>query len=70
MRGGSCIVSPMGEVLLEPDFTQEKVAVVDCDLSEIIAGKFDLDTVGHYSRPDVFQLIVNEKPQNNVTIKE
>ncbi|KAK6056119.1 hypothetical protein COOONC_06375 [Cooperia oncophora] len=35
---------------------------VDVDLSRIACGKMDLDTVGHYSRPEVFQLIVNEKP--------
>lgn len=27
------------------------------DLDLIIAGKFDLDVVGHYSRPDLFKLI-------------
>jgi nitrilase len=58
----------MGEVILEPDFTKEKIAIVECDLSEIIAAKFDLDTVGHYARPDIFQLTVNEKPQNPVTL--
>ena len=32
------------------------------DLGEIGRGKFDFDVVGHYSRPYVFQLVVNEKP--------
>lgn len=27
------------------------------DLDLIIAGKFDLDVVGHYSRPDLFKLV-------------
>jgi nitrilase len=35
-------------------------------LGEVIRGKFDLDVVGHYARPDVFQLVVNEKPQKTV----
>jgi hypothetical protein len=33
----------------------------DLDPGEITEGKFDLDVVGHYARPDVFQLGVNEK---------
>jgi len=28
---------------------------------EIAEGKFDLDVTGHYSRPDLFWLEVNEK---------
>jgi hypothetical protein len=31
------------------------------DPGEIAEGKFDLDVVGHYARPDVFRLDVNEK---------
>jgi nitrilase len=32
-------------------------------------GKFDFDAAGHDSRPDVFQLIVNEKPMAAVVAK-
>jgi hypothetical protein len=35
--------------------------VADLDLGEIAEGKFDLDVAGHYARPDVFRLIVNER---------
>jgi len=66
ISGGSCAISPMGDVLLEPRFDGERVSSVDCDLGEIARGKFDLDVVGHYSRPDVFQLTVNEKEQKPV----
>uniref|UniRef100_A0A0M3I4D7 CN hydrolase domain-containing protein n=1 Tax=Ascaris lumbricoides TaxID=6252 RepID=A0A0M3I4D7_ASCLU len=60
IRGGSCAVDPFGNVILQPDFSGEKIAFVDCDLREIPRGKFDLDTVGHYARPDIFKLVVNE----------
>uniref|UniRef100_A0A915DFU1 CN hydrolase domain-containing protein n=1 Tax=Ditylenchus dipsaci TaxID=166011 RepID=A0A915DFU1_9BILA len=60
IRGGSCAISPLGQVLLQPNFEGEQVFVVDCDLDEIVKGKFDLDVVGHYARPDVFTLLVNE----------
>ncbi|VDO55821.1 unnamed protein product [Haemonchus placei] len=62
IRGGSCAIDPLGTILVEPDFTRELIHYVDADLSQIACGKMDLDTVGHYSRPEVFQLIVNEKP--------
>ncbi|PIO56198.1 hypothetical protein TELCIR_22407 [Teladorsagia circumcincta] len=61
IRGGSCAVDPLGTILVEPDFTKELIHYVNADLSRIACGKMDLDTVGHYSRPEVFQLIVNEK---------
>lgn len=69
MRGGSAIVSPLGKVLAGPDFDGETILTADLDLAEIGRGKFDFDAAGHYSRPDVFQLIVNEKPMAPVVSK-
>lgn len=59
IRGGSCIVSPFGQLLSGPIYGTEEVIVADLDLSEIAKGKFDLDVVGHYSRPDIFTLHVD-----------
>lgn len=50
--GGSVIISPLGEVLAGPLLDQEGVLAADLDLSDIVRGKFDLDVVGHYARPD------------------
>jgi nitrilase len=61
IRGGSCIVSPLGELLAGPHYEGEHVLVAEVDLAEIARGKFDLDVVGHYARPDVFRLHVNER---------
>jgi len=60
-RGGSCIVSPLGEVIAGPVYDDEAILTADIDLGDTIRGKFDLDVVGHYARPDVFRLMVNEK---------
>ncbi len=60
MRGGSAIVSPLGKVLAGPHFEGETILTADLDLDDIGRGKFDFDVAGHYSRPDVFQLLVNE----------
>ncbi len=59
-RGGSCIVDPFGNFLAGPDFEGETILTAEIDRREIIRGKYDLDVVGHYARPDIFQLKVDE----------
>jgi len=61
-RGGSVIVSPLGEILAGPNFDGEAILTAELDLDEIARGKYDFDVVGHYARPDIFQLHVNEQP--------
>ena len=61
-RGGSVIVSPLGEVLAGPLYDRDGILTADLDLGEVPRSRFDFDVVGHYARPDVFQLIVNEDP--------
>jgi nitrilase len=61
-RGGSAIVSPLGELLAGPLYDGEGILHADLDMGEIVRAKFDFDVVGHYARPDVFQLVVNERP--------
>jgi nitrilase len=70
MRGGSAIISPLGKVLAGPDFDGETILTATLDLNDIGRGKFDFDVAGHYSRPDVFQLIVNEAPMPAVAVKK
>jgi nitrilase len=69
MRGGSAIISPLGKVLAGPSFDEETILTAALDLNEIGRGKFDFDVAGHYSRPDVFQLSVNEAPMLAVKSK-
>ena len=64
INGGSCIISPMGEVLAAPVFGSEAIVMAELDMDDITRGKFDLDIAGHYARPDVFQLNVNKAPNN------
>ncbi|MCE7981334.1 MAG: carbon-nitrogen hydrolase family protein [Caldilinea sp. CFX5] len=66
IRGGSCIISPLGQVLTGPLFDQPTILTADLDLSEIARAKYDLDVVGHYARPDLFQLRVNTEIQQAV----
>ncbi len=66
MRGGSAIIGPLGNVLAGPDFEGETILTAELDLGDIGRGKFDFDVAGHYSRPDVFRLIVNEASMSPV----
>lgn len=68
-RGGSVIISPLGKVLAGPLFDQEGILFAELDMSEIARSKYDFDVTGHYARPDVFQLIINESPLSPVTYK-
>ena len=43
-------------------YDQEGILYAELDLAEVAQGKYDLDVVGHYNRPDVFQLVINEGP--------
>ena len=61
-RGGSCIVNPFGELIAGPVYDEETILSAELDVADTIRGKFDLDVVGHYGRPDVFRLIVNQQP--------
>jgi len=65
--GGSCIISPLGEVLAGPARGGEEILFADIELDEITRGKFDFDVAGHYARPDVFRLVVDEAPKPPVS---
>lgn len=65
-RGGSAIVSPFGEYLAGPLFDEEGMLLAELDLDEIQRGRFDFDVTGHYARPDVFQLLVDEAEKTPV----
>jgi len=66
-RGGSCIINPLGEILAGPDYEGETILTADIDMADVARGKFDFDAVGHYARPDVFRLVVDEAEKPPVT---
>ncbi|MFL9873626.1 carbon-nitrogen hydrolase family protein [Paraburkholderia megapolitana] len=68
IRGGSVIVSPLGEVLAGPVYGKEAILSAEIDTDDIVRGKFDLDVTGHYARPDVFELKVDTRARSAVSI--
>ncbi|WP_229075212.1 nitrilase-related carbon-nitrogen hydrolase [Actinoplanes sp. DH11] len=61
--GGSVIISPLGEVIAGPLTGEEGLLVANIDLDDIARARFDLDVVGHYARPDIFSLTVDDRPR-------
>ena len=68
MRGGSAIIGPLGPILAGPIYHEHAILTAEIDLGEVVRAKYDFDVVGHYARPDVFQLRVNEKATPPVVI--
>jgi len=64
-RGGSAVISPYGEAIAGPLYDQEGILYAELDMAEVARSKFDFDVTGHYARPDVFQLKINEYPQED-----
>jgi nitrilase len=64
-NGGSAIVGPLGEYITEPVWGKEDIIIADLDMKQIAYSQFDFDPVGHYSRPDVFKLLVNKEKQES-----
>lgn len=59
--GGSCIIDPYGHYVTEPVWDEETIIYAELDMNLPAACKMEHDAVGHYARPDVLELIVNDK---------
>lgn len=61
LNGGSCVIGPDGNYLLEPQFDVEGVLLCTIDdLDRVFKERMTLDVTGHYQRPDVFDFKVKE----------
>lgn len=65
-RGGAAIIAPNGDFLADPLYEQAGFVTAVIDPGLAVNGRLTLDTVGHYSRPDVFQLHVNRTAHENL----
>lgn len=59
------IVGPLGDVLAGPLERETGLLVAEIDTGDLIRARYDLDVAGHYARPDVFSLHVDERPRRN-----
>jgi len=64
--GNSVIVDPTGKIMAGPARREETILYADLDLASVHAARRFFDPVGHYSRPDIFQLHVDIRPRVGV----
>jgi nitrilase len=69
-NGGSCIAGPDGEWIVAPVIDTEGLIISTLDINRVYEERQNFDSVGHYSRPDVTQLIVNRERQSVIKIKD
>ncbi|ALI11179.1 MULTISPECIES: carbon-nitrogen hydrolase family protein [Pseudomonas] len=66
IAGGSVIVGPMGDVLAGPLKDTAGLLTAEIDTDDLVRARYDYDVVGHYARPDVFELVVDERAKPGV----
>ena len=55
LRGGSAIIGPDGNYLVEPLFDEPRLIVGEIDLARCREEAMTLDVAGHYHRPELFE---------------
>lgn len=68
-NGGTCIAGPNGEWIIPPVVDQEGLITCTIDLNRVFEERQNFDPVGHYSRPDVTQLLVNRDRQSTLKLE-
>jgi len=66
--GNSVIIDPTGKILAGPARREETILYAEVDLSAVHSARRLFDPVGHYNRPDVFQLRVDTRPRPPVVL--
>ena len=61
LRGGSAIIGPGGEYVVEPVFDEPRLLIADLPLGRVRRESMTLDVTGHYSRPDCFEFTVTRR---------
>jgi nitrilase len=59
-RGGSNIIDPFGHPVTDTLWDEEGILYADLDMQKVPAAKMEHDVAGHYARPDVLELVVND----------
>ncbi|MGB4838810.1 MAG: carbon-nitrogen hydrolase family protein [Saprospiraceae bacterium] len=67
-NGGSCIAGPDGKWIVPPTVSKEGLIIEKIDFNRVLEERQNFDVCGHYSRPDVTQLILNRKRQSILDI--
>ena len=68
-NGGSCLAGPDAQWIIEPQADTEGIFTAEIDFARVREERQNFDPAGHYSRPDVTQLVVNRERNSIVKFK-
>ena len=68
--GLSAIADPDGKWVVDPVAEREEILYAEIDPANFRGPRFQLDVAGHYSRPDIFELVVHRHERPLVTVCE
>jgi nitrilase len=68
--GDSVVIAPGGEIVAGPMREQAGILYCDVDPEKVGIARRALDVAGHYSRPDIFQLHVDTRPQSSIVFND
>ena len=60
LTGGSCVVDPYGHYLSKPVWNEETIVYEELEMDKVPMSRMEFDVAGHYTRPDVLELLVHE----------
>jgi nitrilase len=62
--GDSVVIAPGGEIVAGPMRKEVGLLEADIDITRVASARRAFDVAGHYSRPDIFTLRVDARPQS------
>ena len=68
--GDSIVIAPGGEIVAGPMREEAGILYCDIDREKVGIARRAFDVAGHYSRPDIFKLHVNTRPQSSVAFED
>ena len=69
LPGGSGIIGPDGNWIIGPVAGREEILYADVDLASIGAEQMAFDAAGHYNRPDIFSVQIDERRREQFTTR-
>jgi nitrilase len=67
--GDSVVIAPGGEIVAGPMRKEIGLLEADIDITRVAAARRAFDVAGHYSRPDIFTLEVDARPQSPLAFR-
>ena len=68
--GGSGVINPRGEYIAGPVYDHEDIVYAEIDTNMILRAKAAIDSTGHFSRPDILELKINDGQESQESLNK